>query len=52
MLGIHSKPNKIWQGAQGIPGKKVEYCPHQNTMFFGWHRPYLALYEVSIDVGR
>jgi tyrosinase len=46
VLGIHGRPYKVWQDAQGLPGKSGGYCPHNNIMFLGWHRPYLALFEV------
>ena len=49
VLGIHGRPFKVWQDAQGIPGKEGGYCPHQNGLFLAWHRPYLALYEVGIS---
>lgn len=49
VLGIHGRPFKAWQDAQGIPGKEGGYCPHQNGLFLAWHRPYLALYEVGIS---
>ncbi|KAH7124115.1 tyrosinase [Dendryphion nanum] len=49
IAGIHGRPYKIWQGAEGIPGKVINgYCPHQNTLFFGWHRPYLVLFEQEL----
>jgi len=45
-LGIHGFPRLPWDGVvgdQGLPG----YCPHGCAEFLPWHRPYLALYEVS-----
>lgn len=45
-IGIHGRPFKVWQGAEGRPGVNNSYCPHNNQMFLGWHRPYLALFEV------
>ncbi|KAF2793120.1 Di-copper centre-containing protein [Melanomma pulvis-pyrius CBS 109.77] len=46
--GIHGRPYKVWQDAQGLPGKLGGYCPHQNPLFLAWHRPYLVLYEQEI----
>ncbi|KAF2278156.1 Di-copper centre-containing protein [Westerdykella ornata] len=48
IAGIHGRPYKIWQGAEKAPGKTGGYCPHGNTLFFGWHRPYLALFEQEL----
>ncbi|KAF2203556.1 Di-copper centre-containing protein [Delitschia confertaspora ATCC 74209] len=48
IAGIHGVPYVPWANAQGIPGKRTGYCPHQNVMFFGWHRAYLALYEQQL----
>ncbi|KAF2663037.1 Di-copper centre-containing protein [Lophiostoma macrostomum CBS 122681] len=49
IAGIHGRPLKVWEGAMGrsdhTPG---QYCPHSNTMFLGWHRAYLALYEQEL----
>jgi len=39
-------PFKVWQGADGGRNMTGSYCPHSNTLFFPWHRPYLALFEV------
>lgn len=46
MSGIHGRPFKVWEGAE-FTADPAGYCPHSNTMFLGWHRPYLALFEVS-----
>ncbi|KAF2187121.1 Di-copper centre-containing protein [Zopfia rhizophila CBS 207.26] len=48
IAGIHGRPYVAWEGAEGIPEKRAGYCPHTNTMFFGWHRAYLALYEQEL----
>lgn len=49
IAGIHGMPYQTWEGAEGLPGKPITgYCPHSNTLFFGWHRPYLALYEQEL----
>ena len=50
--GIHGLPYKPWNGvgsstnwrtASGLGG----YCTHSSVLFTTWHRPYVALYEVS-----
>ncbi|USP76847.1 uncharacterized protein yc1106_04121 [Curvularia clavata] len=44
---IHGRPYQTWGDAPGLPNKigKAGYCPHDNELFLGWHRPYLALFE-------
>jgi len=45
---IHGRPYKPVLDAPGIPSKigHSGYCPHSMALFLGWHRPYLALFEV------
>lgn len=43
IAGIHGRPYVEWDGVPGI--NQVGYCPHVSTLFWPWHRPYLALYE-------
>lgn len=52
IAGIHGLPYKPWNGvgsntdwqrSSGFGG----YCTHSSILFITWHRPYLALYEVS-----
>jgi len=47
---IHGRPYDVWGDAPGKKNKigKAGYCPHGNELFLGWHRPYLALFEVSV----
>ncbi|KAF2733266.1 Di-copper centre-containing protein [Polyplosphaeria fusca] len=45
VAGIHGKPYKAWNEAEGRPGILGGFCPHFQMLFLGWHRPYLALYE-------
>jgi tyrosinase len=53
MAGIHGMPYKPWNGvgsetnwqsSSGFGG----YCTHSSILFLTWHRPYLALWEVSL----
>lgn len=51
--GIHGLPNKEWNGAgPGDPNVATyqggSYCSHGTVLFPTWHRPYVALYEVSL----
>jgi tyrosinase len=51
---IHGAPSRSWDGVQGVPGGPQVfpgYCTHQSNVFLPWHRPYLALYEVSWSLG-
>lgn len=45
---VHGRPYKPVLDAPGISGKigHSGYCPHSMALFLGWHRPYLALFEV------
>lgn len=53
IAGIHGMPYKPWNGvgsdtdwqsSSGFGG----YCTHSSILFLTWHRPYLALWEVSL----
>lgn len=46
IAGIHGYPNVSWDGVAGS-GSAVGYCMHRSVLFAIWHRPYLALFEVS-----
>lgn len=46
--GIHGRPYRPWGGVQGDnPAGWQGYCTHSSILFAPWHRPYLALFEVS-----
>lgn len=48
LTGIHGRPYKAWDGVGiGPPGSGGGYCPHGSNLFPTWHRPYLALMEVT-----
>lgn len=51
LASIHGRPYKTWGDAPGLPEKigKAGYCPHDNELFLGWHRPYLALFEQVVS---
>lgn len=44
--GIHGYPNAPWDSVYGTGGG-VGYCTHGSILFPMWHRPYLALFEVT-----
>lgn len=47
--GIHGVPFTSWNGVEPISGTNQSgYCTHSSVLFPMWHRPYLALYEVSL----
>jgi tyrosinase len=41
-----------WDGVtgntEGRDSGTMGYCPHVSPIFSTWHRPYLALFEVSL----
>ena len=45
VAGIHGLPHIEWDGVSGQ--YSAGYCPHTSILFPTWHRPYLALFEVS-----
>jgi tyrosinase len=52
LAAIHGAPAVPWNGVTGIPAADrgiyyPGYCTHQSNIFLPWHRPYLALFEVS-----
>lgn len=49
LTGIHGRPYKPWNDAQASSEAMANsgYCTHVSGIFLTWHRPYLALYEVS-----
>ncbi|KAH8656637.1 hypothetical protein BGZ60DRAFT_145468 [Tricladium varicosporioides] len=45
IAGIHGRPYTTWDGVDAKSGLGGGYCPHGNSLFPTWHRPYLALIE-------
>jgi hypothetical protein len=46
--GIHGEPFVPWDNVQPLAGNEQNgYCHHSSILFPTWHRPYLALFEVS-----
>ena len=49
ITGIHGLPFQSWNGVEQVSGgAKTGYCPHGQTTFITWHRPYLALFEQTL----
>jgi tyrosinase len=48
IAGIHGRPFVTYDGFPTPLLNDAGFCPHGNVMFGSWHRPYLALYEVSV----
>ncbi|KAH7061712.1 hypothetical protein BKA63DRAFT_573421 [Paraphoma chrysanthemicola] len=53
LASIHGRPFRTWGNAPGLDHKigTSGYCPHNNILFLGWHRPYLALFEEQLYKG-
>lgn len=50
IAGIHGMPWTSWDGVEGRGDRKqMGYCPHFNTLFGIWHRPYVALFEQKLQ---
>lgn len=51
LLGVHGAPFVDYAGVKAIDNlhEAYGYCEHVSNLFPTWHRPYLALYEVSVD---
>lgn len=50
--GIHGYPTIEWDNAPGNPAWGWGYCTHDSVLFPTWHRPYVALYEVSHEANH
>jgi tyrosinase len=53
VAGIHGVPYVSWDGGFGPrPNPTDGYCAHYSNIFLPWHRPYVALFEVSISSNK
>ena len=54
--GIHCYPLVGWDGERPGPNPNEPdpggYCTHNMVTFPTWHRPYMLLYEVSIQAPK
>ncbi|KAL0467683.1 hypothetical protein QR685DRAFT_366309 [Neurospora intermedia] len=49
LAGIHGLPHEVWNGVEQVEGAPdTGYCPHGETIFATWHRPYVALFEQTL----
>ncbi|KAK0660209.1 Polyphenol oxidase 1 [Lasiodiplodia hormozganensis] len=49
IASIHGKPYQTWDGVEPTGSKTSGYCMHSSNLFLPWHRPYLALYEQTLQ---
>ncbi|KAF2011614.1 Di-copper centre-containing protein [Aaosphaeria arxii CBS 175.79] len=47
IAGVHGRPFISWNNFGPILNN-AGFCPHAQTLFGSWHRPYLALFEQSL----
>ncbi|KAI8939615.1 hypothetical protein NX059_003376 [Plenodomus lindquistii] len=45
VAGVHGRPFQTWNNFPTPLLNQAGFCPHVNTLFGSWHRPYLAIYE-------
>jgi tyrosinase len=45
VVGVHGRPYVTWNNFPTPLLNVAGFCPHAQTLFGSWHRPYLALYE-------
>jgi tyrosinase len=45
VVGVHGRPFVSWNNFPTPLLNQAGFCPHSNTLFGTWHRPYLAIYE-------
>lgn len=44
--GVHGRPFQSWNNFPTPLVNQAGFCPHAQTLFGSWHRPYLAIFEV------
>ena len=47
VVGVHGRPFVTWNNFPTPLLNQAGFCPHAQTLFGSWHRPYLAIFEVS-----
>ncbi|KAF2129816.1 Di-copper centre-containing protein, partial [Dothidotthia symphoricarpi CBS 119687] len=45
VVGIHGRPYVTWGNFPTPLLNQAGFCPHAQSLFGSWHRPYLALFE-------
>ncbi|KAF1844065.1 Di-copper centre-containing protein [Cucurbitaria berberidis CBS 394.84] len=48
VAGIHGRPFQTWNNFPTPLVNQAGFCPHAQTLFGSWHRPYLAIYEQAL----
>jgi tyrosinase len=48
VVGVHGRPYTTWNNFPTPLLNNAGFCPHAQTLFGSWHRPYLAIFEVGI----
>ena len=52
VVGVHGRPFTTWNNFPTPLVNPSGFCPHAQTLFGSWHRPYLAIFEVGISRKR
>lgn len=47
VVGVHGRPFTTWNNFPTPLVNQAGFCPHAQTLFGAWHRPYLAIFEVD-----
>jgi tyrosinase len=45
VVGVHGRPYTTWNNFPTPLVNTAGFCPHAQTLFGSWHRPYLAIFE-------
>jgi tyrosinase len=48
ITGVHGRPFVTWNNFPTPLLNQAGFCPHSNTLFGSWHRPYLAVFEQAL----
>ena len=48
VVGVHGRPFVTWNNFPTPLLNQAGFCPHSNTLFGSWHRPYLAIFEQAL----
>ncbi|KAF3005084.1 hypothetical protein E8E13_009759 [Curvularia kusanoi] len=48
VVGVHGRPFVTWNNFPTPLVNQAGFCPHSNTLFGSWHRPYLAIFEQAL----
>lgn len=48
VVGIHGRPFVTWNNFPTPLLNQAGFCPHAQTLFGSWHRPYLAIFEQAL----